>query len=52
MKGFLSETLNSNAPFIDKKVKGKTCPWLNESIKREMNNRDQLLRICLFFSCF
>ena len=25
-------------------IKGKTCEWLDESIKRDMNLRDQLLR--------
>ena len=39
----LSNTSN-NAPFIDKKVKGKSSPWLNGNIKREMNERDKLLR--------
>ena len=45
MNSFLTETQNNHAPFIEKKVKGRSCPWLNDTIKSEMNERDKLLRI-------
>ena len=44
MKDFLTDTLNYHAPFIQKKVKGRTCLWLNETVKSQMNERDRLLR--------
>ena len=45
MHSILITTLNKHAPLIIKKVKGKSSPWLNENIRREMNIRDNLLRI-------
>ena len=40
----LDKSLDKHAPWITKRVKGKTCPWLDSDVKREMNHRDQLLR--------
>ena len=31
-------------PNTTKKVRGKPCPWLNDTIKRKMDRRDQLYR--------
>ena len=44
MKETLISTLERHAPEIEKRVKGKSSPWLNREIKKEMNHRDQLLR--------
>ena len=45
---FFNETVcrvfNKHAPIIEKRVKGRHCPWLNEEIKRVMNDRDKALR--------
>ena len=43
LMSILVETLNRHAPFITKRVKGKS-PWLTVEIKRHMNVRDQLKR--------
>ena len=40
----LVETLDRHAPFITKRVKGKSLPWLTIEVKRHMNVRDQLKR--------
>ena len=40
----LERIFNNNAPNIEKKVKGRPCPWLNKSIKSKMNERDKILR--------
>ena len=45
MKSILLTSLDKHAPWIIiKRFKGKTCPWLDSDVKREMNHRDQLLR--------
>ena len=44
MKHTLVSTLNKHAPMIEKRVKGKSCPWLSKEVKNEMNIRDRLLR--------
>ena len=44
MKESIISTLERHAPEIEKRVKGKSSPWLNREIKKEMNHRDQLLR--------
>ena len=43
MKDMLSGVLNKHAPKIQKKVKGKAAPWLDEGVKRLMNERDKVL---------
>lgn len=43
-KCYLQKVLNSHAPLIEKRIKGKISPWLNDEIKTEMNKRDSLLR--------
>lgn len=44
LKVFLSGILYKYAPFTTKRIRGKLCPWLNESLKSEMKYRDSLLR--------
>ncbi|XP_057302789.1 uncharacterized protein LOC130636955 [Hydractinia symbiolongicarpus] len=43
-KQILFPMLDKHAPIIEKRVKGKRCPWLPNDIKKDMNTRDQLLR--------
>ncbi|XP_057299399.1 uncharacterized protein LOC130630019 [Hydractinia symbiolongicarpus] len=43
-KQILFLILDKHAPTIEKRVKGKRCPWLPNDIKKDMNTRDQLLR--------
>ena len=40
----LEGAFNNHAPIIEKKVKGRPCPWLNRTLKSKMNERDNLLR--------
>ena len=40
----LLQIFNTHAPVVEKRVKGKSCEWLDETIKKEMNTRDQVLR--------
>lgn len=40
----LNETFTKHAPFINKRVKGRPCPWLDNNTKSELNNRDKALR--------
>jgi len=40
----LETNFNEQAPIIEKKVKGRPCPWLTEPLKRAMNERDKMLR--------
>ena len=44
VKKILTEIIDRYAPFVTKKVKGKSCPWLTAEVKAEMNQRDRLLR--------
>ena len=44
VKSILIKTLDRCAPYITKRVKGRTCAWLDNGIKKEMNTRDQLMR--------
>ena len=40
----LRKVFDKHAPFIEKRVQGRSCKWLNADVKREMNNRDKQLR--------
>ena len=40
----LQAIFDKNAPRIEKRVKGRPCPWLDEDTKRLMNQRDKALR--------
>ena len=42
--GILNDAFDKHAPFINKKVKGRPCPWLDVNVKRSMNERDKFLR--------
>ena len=44
LKETVLKIASNHAPFTIKTIKRKPCPWLNESIKREMNFRDTLNR--------
>ncbi|CAB4015644.1 Hypothetical predicted protein [Paramuricea clavata] len=35
---------DNHAPIVEKRVKGKPCEWLDDTVKKEMNKRNQLLR--------
>ncbi len=35
--------INRHAPLIEKKVRGRDCPWLTHEIKEKMYERDHLL---------
>ena len=40
----LDETFTKHAPFINKRVKGRSCPWLDNDTKSALNDRDKALR--------
>ena len=40
----LTDIFNRHAKIIEKKVKGRKCPWIDNNIKKLMNERDQVLR--------
>jgi len=40
----LSETINHHAPLAEKKIRGKSCPWLTNPIKTKIKERDNLLK--------
>lgn len=44
LSSILLSVLNSHAPFVSKRIKGKVSPWLTGDVKQAMNTRDQLLR--------
>jgi hypothetical protein len=44
MKTNLIRIINKHAPIIQKRVKGRFCPWLSVELKTLMNNRDKLHR--------
>ena len=44
LKSILTHLFDKHAPQIEKKVKGRYCPWLTPGIKRLMNERDIQLR--------
>jgi len=44
-ENLLNRNSEQSRPFYRKKIKGRSCPWLNENVKREMNERDKLLRM-------
>lgn len=35
---------DKHAPFINKRVKGRPCPWLDNNLKQKQNHRDRVLR--------
>ena len=44
IKDILLKYADTHAPLTKKTIKGKPCPWLTEEIKKQMNDRDGLLR--------
>ena len=40
----LKTLFDKHAPYVEKRVRGQPCSWLNENVKTEMNRRDCLLR--------
>ena len=44
MKETLLRVINKHAPIIQKRVKGRYCPWLTPELKTLMNNRDKFHR--------
>ena len=40
----LKTVFKEHAPFVEKRVKGKNCPWLNQNVRKSMKERDKLLR--------
>ena len=38
------EIFEKHAPPIEKRVKGRPCPWMNNELKTTLNRRDVLLR--------
>ena len=44
LQNILQQCIDKHALLLEKKVKGRLCPWLTQEVKREMNLRDGLLR--------
>lgn len=40
----VKSVFDEHAPIIEKRVKGKSCPWLSRDVKKLLNDRDKLLR--------
>ena len=40
----VKEIFDKHAPPIEKRVKGRLCPWIDDGLKSTMNRRDRLLR--------
>ena len=40
----LKNVFDQHASFIEKRVKGRKCPWLTSEIREKMSDRDKLLR--------
>ena len=38
------DIFDKHSPFINKRVKGRPCPWIDDELKRTMNRRDRILR--------
>ena len=43
-KKLFNSVIDKHVPYIEKKVKGRSCPWLTKDIKAKMNERDFHLR--------
>ena len=43
-KRIISKIINKHAPFVERTVRGKDCPWLTRGIKQKMYERDFQLR--------
>ena len=40
----VQNVFDQHAPQLEKRVKGRKCPWITIELKRKMNNRDRVLR--------
>ena len=40
----LSDIINRNIPYIERNIKGRPCPWIDEALRQQMDSRDKLLR--------
>jgi len=40
----LKSVFDDQAPFVERRIKGKKSPWLSPDIKKSINERDKLLR--------
>lgn len=40
----VKDIFDKHAPIIEKRIKGRPCPWMDDELKSIMNRRDQLLR--------
>ena len=43
-KRLLTNVIDKHAPLVQKKIRGRDCPWLANEIRHKMNERDFLLR--------
>ncbi|KAK2558583.1 hypothetical protein P5673_018760 [Acropora cervicornis] len=43
-KAIFLQVVDRHAPFIEKRVRGRDCPWITGQIKREIRHRDFLLK--------
>ena len=43
-KAIFLQVADRHAPFIQKRVRGRDCPWITGQIKREIRHRDFLLK--------
>ena len=44
IKTILTRVFNNHAPLIEKRVKGRHCPWLSNELRSYMNERDKAQR--------
>ena len=42
-KQTLTNVINQHAPLIEKKVRGRDCPWLTHEMKEKMYERDHFV---------
>ena len=40
----LIKIFNRHAKIIEKKFKGRKCPWIGDDVKKLMDERDQVIR--------
>ena len=42
--GIVKDIFDKHAPIINKRVKGRPCPWIDNELKQNMDRRDKVLR--------
>ena len=45
MYNILLKAINRHAPLIQKKVRGRDCPWLTNNLRKAMLERNSLLKV-------